>query len=79
MALVLSQEIHKTTQASPGHLVGEGPFNNSLHCDLLLIGQSYKQCVDTIIATLTLFEKLGFVIHPSRWMNKSSFLANMLN
>ena len=32
--------------------------------DLLLIGQSYHQCVDTIIEALTLLEKLGFVIHP---------------
>jgi hypothetical protein len=32
--------------------------------DLLLIGHSYEKCISTIIDTLTLLEKLGFVIHP---------------
>ena len=32
--------------------------------NLLLIGQSYNQCVATIIEALTLLEKLGFVNHP---------------
>ena len=32
--------------------------------DLLLVGQSYEKCVNTIIETLILLEKRGFVIHP---------------
>ena len=32
--------------------------------DLLLVGHSYEKCVNTIIETLILLEKLGFVIHP---------------
>ena len=38
--------------------------------DLLLVGCSYEKCLDTIIETLILLEKLGFVIHPL----KSAFI-----
>ncbi len=34
--------------------------------DALLIGRSYKQCLDNISATLKLSDELGFTIHPDK-------------
>ncbi|XP_071943241.1 uncharacterized protein [Antedon mediterranea] len=34
--------------------------------DLLLIGSTYKRCVDTIMETIKMFDSLGFVIHPEK-------------
>ena len=51
--------------------------------DLFLVGHSYEQCVNTVIETLILLEKKGFVIHPSKSVfipcQEITFLGFLLN
>ena len=51
--------------------------------DLLLIGHSYEKCISTIIDTLILLDKLGFVIHPLKSLfvpvQKIIFLGFLIN
>jgi hypothetical protein len=51
--------------------------------DLLLVGHTYEKCVNTIIDTLTLLERLGFVIHPLKSIftpvQELNFLGFLIN
>ena len=51
--------------------------------DLLLIGHSYNECIETLIETLMLLERLGFVIHPSKSVlipvQEITFLGFLIN
>ena len=34
--------------------------------DIIAIGQSFEECLLTVVETINLFQKLGFVIHPDK-------------
>ena len=38
--------------------------------DIIAIGQSFEECLLTVVETINLFQKLGFLIHP----DKSKFI-----
>ena len=39
--------------------------------DIIAIDQSFEECLLTVVETINLFQKLGFLIHP----DKSKFIA----
>ncbi|GFR90247.1 reverse transcriptase [Elysia marginata] len=56
----------KLTKPIYGTLHSKGHISTGYLDDSLLIGKSFDSCQQNIIDTVTLFDKLGFVVHPDK-------------
>ena len=54
----------KLTKPIYGTLHSWGHISTGFLDDSLLVGKSIESCTQNIIDTVTLFDKLGFVVHP---------------
>ena len=47
--------------------------------DIVAIDQSFKECLLTVVETINLFQKLGFLIHPDKSKFKPARIVEYLD
>ena len=74
-----TKKSHQTNRTYLWHITQLGSYiSTGFLDDSLLVGKSIESCTQNIIDTVTLFDKLGFVVHPDKSILKPALVISYL-